>query len=611
MSKAKGPHSLKVGVEFRAYRENSFFYSNNQSGQFNFDTQWTRGPLDNAATPTNLGFSFAAFLLGLPTSGLINQPASYAEQSTTWGVFIHDDWRVSQKLTLNIGLRYEVEGALTERFNRSARGFDFNSPQPIQDQARANYARNPTPEIPVNQFFVVGGLTFAGVDGEPRGLYKTPRNNFMPRFGFAYKLTEKTVVRGGYGVFFGFLGQRRGDVFQTGFSTNTPLNVTLNNGLTFIETISNPFQTGLRPVPGASQGIQTFLGQTIDFFNPRPLSPYMQRWQLGFQRELPGGFVAEISYVGNRGTHIEITRNINATPNQYLSTSTSRNQTRIDYLSQNLPNPFAGLGPTGTFLAGANIARERLLRPFPQFDVVRTTTNDGYSWYHSLQVDLEKRFSRGYTVGASYTFSKFMEAVAYLNPADPRPTEVISDLDRPHRFTLSGIYEMPFGKGRKFLANAPSVASYLVSGWQVSGIYVFQSGPPLEWGNVIFTGDLKDIRLPGDQQTVQRWINTDAGFNKVTAQQLASNVRTFPQRFGFLRSDKISNSDFGVIKKTALGEGSKELQFRAELLNALNHPLLFTNQINLNPTQAAFGQLTAGTQGNYPRRIQLTVKFLF
>jgi hypothetical protein len=611
LNKTAGAHSLKGGVEFRAYRENSFFYSNNQTGEFTFNTQWTRGPLDNAPTPTNLGFSFAAFLLGLPSSGQINQPASYAEQSTTWGVFVHDDWRVNSRLTLNIGLRYEVEEALTERYNRSVRGFDFYAPQPIQDQVRANYARNPTPEIPPDKFFVVGGVTFAGVNGQPRELYKTPRNNFMPRFGFAYKLNDRTVVRGGFGIFYGFLGQRRGDVIQSGFSTNTPLNVTLNNGLTFIETLSNPFQNGLRTAPGASQGIQTFIGQSISFFNERPISPYMQRWQIGFQRDLGAGFVAEASYVGNRGTHIEITRNINATPNQYLSTSPTRDQARINYLSQNVPNPFFGLAPVGTFLAGTNIARERLLRPFPHFDAVNTTTNDGYSWYHSLQLNLEKRFSKGYTIEASYTYSKFMEAIAYLSPNDPRPTEVISDADRPHRFAVSGIYELPFGKGRPFLSNVDSVAKYFIGGWQVSGIYAFQSGPPLEWGNIIFTGDLKNIRLPGDQQTVGKWINTDAGFNKVANQQLASNVRTFPQRFGFLRSDKINNFDFGVIKKTALGEGGKEIQFRAEFLNAFNHPLLFTTQINLNPTQAAFGQVTAGTQGNYPRRIQLTFKFLF
>jgi hypothetical protein len=457
---------------------------------------------------------------------------------------------------------------------------------------------------------VRGGLTFAGVGGESRELYEAPKRNFMPRLGLAFKLNEKTVVRAGYGIFFGFLGQRRGDVIQSGFSTTTPLVVTLDNGVTFIETLSNPFQSGLAQIPGASQGIQTFLGRDITFFDPKPLSPYMQRWQLGVQRELGGGFVAEAAYVGNRGTHIEIARNINATPNQYLSTSPTRDQARIDYLSALVPNPFAGMTAVDPGLRGTNIARERLLRPFPHFGAVNTTTNQGYSWYHSLQLDLEKRFSRGYTVAMNYTFSKFMEAISYLNAGDPLPEEVISDLDRPHRLVVSGIYELPFGKGRRFLADVHPVASHLVSGWQVSAIYAFQSGPPINFGNVLFTGDVKNIGLPGDQQTVERWINTDAGFNKVSAQQLASNVRTFPTRFGFVRADKISNFDIGIIKKTFVGE-KKEVQFRAELLNAFNHPLLFTNQINVTPTNAAFGQVTAQTQGNYPRRVQMTLKFVF
>jgi hypothetical protein len=615
VNKAVGAHALKTGIEFRAYRENSFPTGNNQTGEFTFNNTYTRGPLDNSTAPSQLGFSFAAFLLGIPTSGSINQPSNYAETSTSWGLYFHDDWKVNSNLTLNLGLRWEYEGPLTERFDRSVRGFDLSAIQPIEAAARAAYAAsqtgtNVTPEVPVSAFNVRGGLTFAGVNGEPRTLYESPTHNFMPRIGLAYKLNEKTVVRAGYGIFFGFLGQRRGDVIQSGFSTTTPLVVTLNNGVSFIETLSNPFQSGLAQIPGSSAGIQTFLGRDITFFNPKPLSPYMQRWQLGVQRELGGGFVAEVAYVGNRGTHIEINRNINATPNQYLSTSPTRDQTRINYLSALVPNPFAGLAAVDPGLRGTSIARERLLRPFPHFGSVTTTTNEGYSWYHSLQLDIEKRFSKGYTVAASYTFSKFMEAVSYLNAGDPLPEEVISDLDRPHRFVVSGIYELPFGKGRQFLADVHPVASHLVSGWQVSGIYSFQSGPPINFGNVLFTGNVRDIALSGDQRTVERWINTDAGFNKVTAQQLASNVRTFPSRFSFVRADRISNFDIGIIKKTFVGE-KKEIQFRGELLNAFNHPLLFTNQINVTPTNAAFGQVTAQTQGNYPRRVQLTLKFVF
>ena len=251
LNKSLNSHSLKWGVEFRAYRENVRNSAPTQTGQFNFDSSWTRGPLDNSPTsPNSLGQSFAAMLLGLPaTSSFVANPATYAEQSTTWGLFIHDDWKVSPRLTINMGLRYEVEGAMTDRFNRSVKGFvpefqhSFEAAAKAAFNASQSNPANATPEV--TDFRVRGGLTFAS-DAQ-RGLYSTPKRNFMPRLGFAYKLDDKTVLRMGYGIFFGFLGQRRGDVNQTGFSQNTPLNVSLDNGLTFIETLSNPFQNGILP----------------------------------------------------------------------------------------------------------------------------------------------------------------------------------------------------------------------------------------------------------------------------------------------------------------------------------------------------------------------------
>jgi Carboxypeptidase regulatory-like domain len=668
-----GAHSLKYGVEFRAYRETDSFFQNDQSGEFRFDSQFVRGPSDTSPIPTNpFGFSFAAFLLGLPSTGVIQQRADYAEQSTTTGLFIQDDWKVNSRLTINLGLRYEVEGALTERFNRSVSGFDFTTAQAIQAQVQANYANNPrarTPEVPVDQFKVVGGLLFPNVDGAGRGLYETPRKNFMPRFGFAFKLDDKTVLRGGYGIFFGFLGQRRGDVNQIGFNTNTAMTVSLNRGVTFIETLSNPFQTNnqnaLNQPRGSADGIRTFLGQNITFFNQNPLSPYNQRFELSVQRELPGGWVAELAYVGNRGTHIEINRNLNVTPQRFLSTSPTRDSARDTYLNNDLDNPFAGQMPSNAIaeLRGTTIDRFRLLRPFPQFNDVNTTVNDGYSWYHSLQTNMNKRFSQGYTLGASYTYSKFMQATEFLNQDDPRPNEIISDADRPHRFSLSGIYELPFGKGRKFFADN-KVASYFIGGWQISTVYQFQSGAPLTgWGNFIYNGDLGDIKLSGDEQSLGRWFNTtgfvaartgtaaasifrDAngqvvwldfndpcknsynpvtcpgtplsnpqGFNRDASFQLASNVRTFPQRFSHLRSDQINNIDFSILKKTEILE-NKNIEFRAEFLNGFNHPLFplgngTTTGVITNPTNASFGRVVASTQANYQRRIQLTLKFTF
>lgn len=662
LNKSLGAHSLKGGAEYRIYRENSRITVNDVTGRFVFDSTYTRGPLDNSGTsPNSLGQSVAAFLLGIPSpSSYVRRPADYAEESATWGFFVHDDWRATSKLTLNLGLRYEFETPMVERYNRSLRGFDTTYIQPIESQVQTKYALNQTPEVPAAQFLVRGGLNFAGVNGQPEGLYETPKNNIMPRFGIAYSLNDKTVIRGGYGIFFGFLGQRRGDVIQSGFSRDTNLVPTVD-GVKFVATLSNPFPNGILEPVGASQGPQTFIGQAVTFFNPKPLSPYNQRWDLGVQRELPGGWMAEASYVGNRGTHIEINRNINVTPQKYLSKSQGpgRDLTTTAYLSANLPNPFFGILPSSTTIgSSSNIARERLLRPFPAFDTVNTTTNDGYSWYHALQARIEKRLSKGYTFQASYTYSKFMQATELLNQDDVNPLEVVSDSDYPHRFAASALYELPFGKGRQFLSSTNGFVDRLVGGWQIQGVYTFQSGAPIAFGNVFYNGDIKNIKLSEDQRTVDKWFNpagyvqarngstvitvngqplwldfndpckstynattcpgtpltNPTGFNR-DALQPDRNLRTFPLRFSFLRYPTQNNWDLSIAKNTAITETFK-LQFRAEFINAFNRVWFAnpngTNGIVTNPTSATFGTLAnTSTQGNYPRRVQLGLKLIF
>ena len=610
LNKSAGAHAIKTGMEVRQYRETDIFFANNQTGQFNFDSTWTRGPLDNATpAPGSLGQSFASFLLGLPSSGSVTRAASYDEKSQVWGFFVQDDWRFGSRMTVNLGLRYEYETPMTEKTNQSVRGFDTTAVQAIEAAARARYALNPTPEVPVSAFNVRGGLTFAGVDGQPRGLYETPKTNFMPRVGLTFKLDELTVLRGGYGMFYGFLGQRRGDVFQSGFSQNTNIIPSLDNGLTFISTLSNPFPNGIQEPVGSALGIQTFLGQSVTFFDPNPKSPRTQRWQVGIQREFASRWVAEASYVGNHGTQLQTARNINATPNQYLSTLPVRDNDRIAYLSANIPNPFFGLLPStaAAALQGANIARERLLRPFPEFDAVNTTTNEGWSWYHALQVTLQRRFAAGYTISGAYTYSKFTEATEFLNAADPEPWEGISSVDTPHRLSVNGIWEVPVGRGRKFGTDVNGVVSAFISGWQFSGIYTYQSGFPIGFGNIIFTGDFDDIPLSGSDQSLAAWFNTDAGFNKVSTQQLGSNVRTFPLRLENVRTDAVNNIDLSLIKNTQIAGRTLELRF--DSLNAFNHP--YFPGPNTNVTQTTFGTISASTQNNYARRTQVSVKFLF
>jgi hypothetical protein len=602
MTSMLGAHALRYGFVYRIYRRNNFNLGNS-AGNFNFDSTWTRGPLNNSpAAP--MGQSFAQFLYGIPGSGNFTINDSYADQSKVPALFIQDDWKISRTFTLSLGFRYERPTPTVERFNRSIRDFDFGAASPIQAQAMANYARNPIPEVPVSAFRPMGGLTFAGVNGRPRELWKTNQNLFMPRIGFAWSVTPKTVFRGGYGIFYDALGVVNVNVNQTGFSQSTDMTPSLDNGLTYAASLANPFPGGFVAPLGAAGGLATNLGQGITFFDPNTTSSYMQRWQFGVQRQLAANTLVEVSYVGNRGTRLQVTRDLNPVPAQYLSTSPFRNQQTIDFLSASVPNPFYPLLPK-TGLASSTVTRSQLLRPYPQYTGLSSAQNIGYTWYHSLQVRGEKRFSRGLNVSLSYTWSKTMEALGYLNSTDSKLEEVISSQDRTHRLAVTTMYELPFGRGKLIHPNN-AIVNKVIGGWQVQGIYTAQSGAALGFGNSIFTGSLADIALPKDQRTVDRWFNVDAGFNRNSAQQLASNIRTLSSRFSGVRSDGPNNWDISFIKNTRVSEVT-QIQFRAEAINALNHPQ-FTAP-NTSPTSTAFGKVTG--EFAWPRVIQFGLKALF
>ena len=225
VSRTQGIHSLKFGGEMRIYREDDSFKSNNQSGQFIFDNTYTR---QNSASGTDVeGIqAFAAFLLGYPSTRQIVRASDYSEYSKTWGFFAQDDLRLSKKLTLNLGLRWEFESPLTERQNKSISGFDLAYTQPFTAQAQANFALTiPATDLlrttyGLNTISSKGGLLFAGKD-TGSGLYNTPKNGFLPRVGFAYEWNAKTVIRGGFGLYQGFLGERRGDAIQPGYTQTT------------------------------------------------------------------------------------------------------------------------------------------------------------------------------------------------------------------------------------------------------------------------------------------------------------------------------------------------------------------------------------------------------
>jgi len=592
----RGTHSLRYGGEYRILQENALVFGY-VAPRLEFGTAWTRGPLDNSpAAP--IGQGLASFLLGLPTGGYIDRNASYAEQSQYLAVFLHDDWKLARKLTLNLGLRYELELPTTERFNRTTRGFDFVTPNPIQAAARAAYARSPIPEVPVSQFRTTGGLLFAGVGGAPRGLWQADRNNFSPRVGWALLLRPTTVLRAGYGVYFESLGTDRIDVFQQGFSARTGLVPSLDNGVTFRATTSNPFPDGILEPAGAAAGLETFLGRAPSFFWPARRTGYMQRWSFSMQQEFPHRVLLEVGYMGNRGTALGVDRNFNALPPRYLSTSPVRDQPIIDYLTQQVPNPFADLPQfAGSNLAGRNVSRSQLLLPFPHFTGVGSTLNEGFSWYHSLQVRAEKRFSHGYTLQASYTWSKAMEAVELLNASDLHPHHVVSSLDRPHHLGISAVYELPVGRGHR-RSGLPGWLNLVAGGWSVQAIYQAQSGPPIGFGNILFYGTIDQIVLPRVQRRVERWFNTEAGFERDPRKQLGWNIRRFPLRLTGLRADGYNNWDISVYKEFRIRDGLR-FQVRAEAQDALNHAMF--RAPNTEPTSTLFGQVTSSVWGEQRR----------
>lgn len=596
-------HTLRFGVGYRVLRQNVNSLGKS-AGLFNFSTSgaWTTGPLNTSGAAPN-GQDFAEFLYGLPTSASYTIPANYAEQTRTSALYIQDDWKVSTRLTVSVGLRHEMPSALTERYNRSVAGFDWTAQNPIAAKVLANYAANPIPQVPVSQFRVNGGLKYAGVGGLPSTLWNTPKNQFMPRIGIAYSITPLMVVRAGYGIFYAPVGIVSQQVNQTGFSQVTTMVPTVDN-VHFVANLTNPFPGGFLSPSGATGGLSTAVGTGVNFFDPKTKSPYMQRWQLALQRALPGNAVLEVSYVGNRGIHQLVTRNFDALPNQYLSTSGVRDQATINLLTSAVSNPFYPLLP-GTGLSGTTVPRSQLLLPYPEFTGVSGTTNQGSSWYHSLQVRYEKQFKSGLTMTAAYSWSKLMGALSYLNAGDPMPERVISGADRTHRLAVTWIYALPFGKGQRWVKSTP-VLSAVIGGWQLQGVYTKQSGAPLGFGNAILTCPLGQIPLSGSQQTVNQWFNT-ACFNRVSNQQLSSNLITLSSLFSGIRGDGIRQFDLSLLKNTRLREGLK-LDIRAEAYNAFNTPM-FGLPNTSSPTSTAFGTVTS--QFSYARTMQVALKLLF
>ena len=340
---------------------------------------------------------------------------------------------------------------------------------------------------------------------------------------------------------------------------------------------------------------------SVTFYDPNPSYAYSARWQLSVQREILPGVLLELGYLGNKAVKMPVDHNFDGIPNQYLSTLPSRDQTTIDRLSANVTNPFAGLIP-GTGLDGSVVARSQLLRPFPQFTgVTGSAFTDGSSYFHAFEARIEKRFSHGFLLLLNFQKSKLMEMRSRLNDFDPRLEKRVAAEDRPQRLVASATYDLPFGKGKAKLADTNRVVNAIVGDWNINLIYTLQPGTPLGWGNILYLGGPLNL----DPHHVDGAFDVSQ-FNRASAQQLSSNLRTFPSRFANLRQDGVNQVDFSVIKAFRITEKLK-MTYRCEFFNSTNRAIF--NAPDLSPTSSTFGRITG--QANTPRRIQMALRLVF
>lgn len=657
-----GKHTVKYGYDFRHLRER-FSTAGYSAGRFLFDGLYTSPASNsNATVRAQPGRDLAAFLLGVPSAStagsIIDNPTEYDTTSMYHGLFVQDDFRFSQKLTLNLGLRYEIEGGVRESEGRIITGFDQTAASPIRAAALANYNASVPAGVPVTAFQnLSGGLTFA--NGSDQANQTTDKNNFQPRIGVSYSLDDKTVLRAGFGIFTSSFQIQ--PIFQPGFSTPTPFAPSTNNGLTISATLNNPFPNGIVASPGANQGLLTFTGRDLtaaNAFGPSSVilsnerkNSNFTRFVVGIQRELPYKIGIEATYVYSHGYDLPVSREINAIPTQYLNNFAGVTDgaailaaitTANTFLNAAVANPFRGLAiDPGTFsVNAATIQRRRLLTPFPQFGNVAVTEYNGSSDFSSFQLQVAKRFTRGLSLNASYTHSREHIKAQYLNPQDTGLIDIISPNERPNRITFSSIYELPFGRNRQYGKEWNRVVDAFLGGWQVQAVYERQSGEPLQFGNVYFNGDPRQIKsrlgekneqgqrygidIPAFDITrfyiggVQTAANVPAFANNFTS-SAANTVRNFPFTLDNLRNQRFLKFDVGVSKNFNIREGMK-FQIRIEAINLLNDPYfsaptlvpgtLPTTTNGVVNALGSFGFTNAPTR-QPPRDIQIGGRFTF
>lgn len=593
-----GRHSFKGGFDYRRLSITGITYGNS-AGLFEFNDVFTRA--NPVVRTAGTGSDLAALLLGYPTVVSMDKGSPLSQYLDYYAGYFQDDFRVTPRLSLNLGLRYEYETGLKARENALIVGFDRTvvSPLPV----------NNGPQLR-------GGVMYAGVNGYPTQTGSLNRWKFSPRLGFAYTWNEKTTIRAGYGLFWAPIA----------YGLQTPIGYTQNNRVVSSENntvptvwLHDPYPRGVLMPEGNRAGLMAGIGGNVSVIDQRHESPYVHQYSIDLQRELGWGVTVMAGYVGSLGRNLVMGSgavNINQLPPQYLNLGTSLNQA--------VPNWF--YRPGGPGLVGQpSLTLSRALRPFPQFDQVLLLNNDrNHSRYDSFVVTAQKRAGGGVTLLATWTWSKMFDG-AFGGPGNNLSTNggyqdaynldaeyALSILHTPHRLSAGITYEFPFGRGKRW-ASQNRVLDLIAGGWSWNAVTIYQTGFPLairqQSNNNAIIGALNQRPnatgvspfMEGSfAQRLDGWINP-AAFRDAPAFVFGNVSRTIA-----MRGPGQANWDMSIFKTFTVTERLRA-QFRAEALNAMNTPLFRAPETRVG--NANFGKVTS--QANFPRMMQLGLRFFF
>ncbi len=594
LNKLYGEHNFRLGVDWRTV----FWNENNPDAQAEgVFTSSDKLTMKNPDTADGSGAAIASFLLGLPTSGTMAKRTSMALKTNYAGIFFQDDWKIGKKLTLNLGLRWEVETPFTDRYDKLAYGFDETGDVGVTVPGLAA---------------LKGGMTFVNVNGLSRRQGKTDWNNFGPRFGFAYSLNDKTVLRGGYGIYYesyAVSGVAGNPSTVASFNATTNYASSTNSDRTVLPgiSLSNPFPDGLVQPTGSTLGLKTELGNSINIPYQDRVLPYAQQWQLSVQRELPWQMLFEVAYVGTHALKIYENLNWDEQSDALRSDTTT------------MANPFLGIFPaTSTLGKGATIQTKQLKLRFPQFTgMTYSSMNTSRAVYHAVQTRVQKRLSQGLAFVVAYAHSKQMVYTmdSLINPRTNNRT--ISGIDRPHIFRISLTYDIPVGRGYSMGGNWRAPVDWLLGGWALTWATKFSSGialgpldtkagrgRPIPIGDPNMPGGIHD-KL-GDRKDASGKV-LNPYFNIAAFQRLPDSfaVTPTPARLSWMRGPYEYFHNASLFKSIRLAERFR-LELRVELDNFTNTPQ-FGNP-STDVTDPLFGVITSGTN---PRTIRIGGKLRF